>query len=221
MENISFKITADGSHTLYVKDLNETYHSINGAIQESKHIFINAGFNYLKKPQLKILEVGFGTGLNAFLTLLECIKTKTKIDYTTIETFPLANKIIEQLNYTTELKSILKETKLFHLLHQVAWERYQKITSNFQLNKIKVELNNYQTIEQFDLVYFDAFAPQVQPDMWTKSIFEKVYDLMSEGGILVTYCAKGSVKRTLIEVGFNIENLPGPPGKREITRARK
>ena len=221
MENISFKITADGSHTLYVKDLNETYHSINGAIQESKHIFINAGFNYLKKPQLKILEVGFGTGLNAFLTLLECIKTKTKIDYTTIETFPLANKIIEQLNYTTELKSILKETKLFHLLHQVAWERYQKITSNFQLNKIKVELNNYQTIEQFDLVYFYAFAPQVQPDMWTKSIFEKVYDLMSEGGILVTYCAKGSVKRTLIEVGFNIENLPGPPGKREITRARK
>lgn len=221
MENISFKITADGSHTLYVKNLGETYHSTNGAIQESKHIFINAGFNYLKKPQLKILEVGFGTGLNAFLTLLECVKTKTKVDYTTIETFPLANKIIEQLNYTKELKSTLKETKLFHLLHQVAWERYQKITPNFQLNKIKVELNDYQTIEQFDLVYFDAFAPQVQPEMWTKPIFEKVYDLMSEGGILVTYCAKGSVKRTLIEVGFNIENLPGPSGKREITRAWK
>ena len=113
VENICFKITADGSHTLYVKDLEETYHSINGAIQESKHIFINAGFNDIKKTRLKILEVGFGTGLNAFLTLLECMKIKTKVDYTTIEAFPLSNEVIEQLNYTTELKSTLKETKYF------------------------------------------------------------------------------------------------------------
>lgn len=221
MDNISFKITGDGSHTLYVNDLGETYHSINGAIQESKHIFINSGFNYIKQTQFKILEVGFGTGLNAFLSLLECIKTKTKVDYTTLEVFPLSNEIIVQLNYSSELKSTPMETESFHLLHQVAWERYQKITPNFQLKKKKVELNNYQTTEQFDLIYFDAFAPQVQSEMWTKPVFEKMYNLLSDGGILVTYCAKGSVKRTLKEVGFTVENLPGPPGKREITRALK
>lgn len=221
MDKREFRITADGSHTLYVPHLDETYHSKHGAIQEALHVFIGAGFNYFKKPQLKILEVGFGTGLNAFLTLLESEKIDVITNYTGIEAFPLDNNVVQQLNYTDKLSLKDKEIELFGQLHKVEWESYQQITKNFTLNKLKVELGEFNSIEKFDIVYFDAFGPQVQPEMWTLSIFEAIYNLLSQDGILVTYCAKGSVKRALKEVGFKVESLPGPPGKREMTRAVK
>ena len=227
MDKREFKITADGSHTLYVEALDETYHSKHGAIQEAVHVFIEAGLKHLDKTQINVLEIGFGTGLNAFLTLLEAEKTyfdklsMTKINYTGIEAFPLEQEIIEELNYTAELKSTDKEKQLFKQLHKVEWEGHQKITDNFSLNKTKVELNQFETSEQFDVIYFDAFGPRVQPEMWTETIFKNLYSCLADGGILVTYCAKGSVKRTLKAVGFEVESLPGPPGTREMTRAIK
>ncbi|PCJ25274.1 MAG: SAM-dependent methyltransferase [Flavobacteriales bacterium] len=221
MNKTELKITADNSHTLFVKALNETYHSTNGAIQESKHIFIEAGLRYFNNSKLNVLEIGFGTGLNAFLTLLEASKQKIDINYIAIEAFPLEEKIIQQLNYVNVLNSNAEETKWFFRLHKVEWERKQKITDNFILNKVKIELDQFEATEQFNVIYFDAFGPQVQPEMWTKPIFENMYSCLSKNGVLVTYCAKGSVKRTLKAVGFKLEALPGPPGKREITRAIK
>jgi len=221
LDKRSFKITADGSHTLYVEKLDETYHSTHGAIQEAKHVFINAGLNYIEKNELNILEVGFGTGLNAFLTLLEAEKKGLKINYTGIEAFPLDEEVIQQLNYKEELRSTVKEEGRYNLLHSVEWESEQKITEPFQLHKIKIELATYTPKEHFDIIYFDAFGPRVQPDMWTEAIFEKMYNCLTKNGILVTYCAKGSVKRGLKTVGFELESLPGPPGKREMTRAIK
>jgi tRNA U34 5-methylaminomethyl-2-thiouridine-forming methyltransferase MnmC len=219
MDKIAFRITEDGSHTLYLEALNETYHSKHGAIQEAMHVFIDAGLNYGKQLKLNILEVGFGTGLNTFLTLKE--GANKMIHYTALEAFPLQKEIVSQLNYTQELKLDLEGIELFEKCHQVKWEGYQEITSTFKLNKVKVELADYKTTEKFNIIYFDAFGPNVQPEMWEKAIFENMYEMLSENGILVTYCAKGSVKRTLKEVGFEVEPLPGPPGKREMTRSRK
>jgi tRNA U34 5-methylaminomethyl-2-thiouridine-forming methyltransferase MnmC len=219
MDNITFKITEDGSHTLYLKDLDETYHSKHGAIQEALHVFIDAGLNFVNLPHLNILEVGFGTGLNTFLTLQE--STDRSINYTSLEAYPLSEDIVSQLNYTKELKLNSEGIQLFKMCHQVEWESYQKITPKFNLNKIKVELAKYKSTVKFDVIYFDAFGPNVQPEMWEKAIFENMYAVLSDNGVLVTYCAKGSVKRTLKEVGFEVEPLPGPPGKREMTRARK
>ncbi len=219
MDNIALKLTEDGSHTLYNEKLDETYHSKHGAIQEAMHVFINAGLNYINKPTINILEVGFGTGLNAFLTLQE--SRGININYTSLEAYPLEGDVIDQLNYIKELNLDTDEVKQFEKLHAVEWGSYQEVTSKFNLNKVKVELAKYRTTELFDIIYFDAFGPRVQPEMWEKEIFKKMHDILAEKGILVTYCAKGSVKRTLKEVGFQVEPLPGPPGKREMTRAKK
>lgn len=216
-----FQLTADGSHTLYVEGLDETYHSKHGAIQEAEHVFISAGLDYFTELNLNVLEVGFGTGLNTFLTLLSAQKKNIKVNYTGIEAYPLSDEIIQQLNYTDELNSTKEEQELFQKLHEVEWESVQKITPYFNLIKWEVDLTEFKAEQQFDLIYFDAFGPRVQPEMWTKEIFEKMYTALNPNGILVTYCAKGSVKRTLKEVGFEIEALPGPPGKREMTRAVK
>ena len=221
MDKSALKITADGSHTLYVEGLDETYHSVHGAIQEAKHVFIDAGLNFVEKKHIKILEIGYGTGLNTFLTLLEAHKKKVEVDYVGIEAFPLKAALIDELNYLEELKAGSEEKKLFHLLHQCDWENNQNITANFKLKKVQTDLINYITNENFDLIYFDAFGPRVQPALWEKLIFEKMYNALNDEGILVTYCAKGSVKRILKEVGFEVESLPGPPGKREMTRAIK
>jgi tRNA U34 5-methylaminomethyl-2-thiouridine-forming methyltransferase MnmC len=219
MDKIEFKITEDGSHTLYLSDLDETYHSKHGAIQEAMHVFINAGLNYCSKKSLNILEIGFGTGLNTFLTFIES-KNKT-ISYTSLEAYPLNPEIVSKLNYTKEMDLDSEEMASFKKIHQVEWGGYKAINSIFKLNKLEVELANYQADEKFDLIYFDAFGPRAQPEMWEKEIFEKMYSFLSKNGVLVTYCAKGSVKRALKEVGFEVEPLPGPPGKREMTRAKK
>lgn len=222
MDKAQIKITADGSHTLYVPDLDETYHSVHGAIQEAIHVYINSGFNYfLSKKELTVFEVGFGTGLNTFLTYLEVLKKDIKVNYTSIEAYPLAMDSIVQLNYLDELKSNLQEQEFFFQIHQAKWNSFTEINKLFSLEKLNLLLEDFNVKNKFDVIYFDAFGPRVQPELWEVDILTKMYEALVSGGILVTYCAKGSVKRALKEVGFTIESIPGPPGKREMTRAIK
>ena len=219
---MELKTTADGSHTLFVPELNETYHSIHGAIQESQHVFIKNGLYYFRdKETIDILEIGFGTGLNALLTLLAIENSSQKVDYVSLEKFPLPNELIQQLNYPTQLKINTTQTALFNHLHTCKWNTNTPISKNFNLLKIEEDLANLKTTTTFDLIYFDAFAPEKQAELWTAEIFFKIYDFLKPKGILVTYCAKGVVKRTIKSVGFQIETLPGPPGKREMIRAVK
>lgn len=216
------EITEDGSHTLFVPELNEHYHSTHGAIQESMHVFIDAGLRECKKSEINLLEIGFGTGLNAFLTLLEAEKTSKKIDYTTLELFPLPFSEVEKLNYAQLTAPLQKE--MFEKIHSAEWEQWQQITLNFLLLKLKLDFSNPQNCHpsrKFDVIYFDAFAPEKQPEMWTDPIFNALYSVSNPDAILTTYCAKGSVRRMLQTAGFTVERLPGPPGKREMLRARK
>lgn len=215
-------VTEDGSHTLQHPELDETYHSIHGAIQESKHVFIEAGLNKIaqQKKQFAILEIGFGTGLNAWLSAITAQELKYTIDYTTLEAYPLSSAITHQLNYATSSLHA-EHSRLFAELHACEWEKLYRINSYFTLEKKEVKLENFASEKQFDLIYFDAFSPQSQPELWTVEQFTKLYKILNDSGILVTYCAKGAVKRNLKEAGFIIEALPGPPGKREMTRAVK
>jgi tRNA U34 5-methylaminomethyl-2-thiouridine-forming methyltransferase MnmC len=212
--------TSDGSHSLYLKDKDETYHSKHGAIQESQHVFIGAGlkpFIAAGLQEIRILEVGFGTGLNALLTLLEAEKAETKIDYTSLEAFPLGAAITGQLNYGTELNAPLE----FEKIHAAPWGEKVAITAHFSLTKIHIPLEAFSTTDKFNLIYFDAFAPAVQPELWAEEVFHKIFEAMTSGGILVTYCSKGDVRRAMIAAGFQAEKVPGPPGKREMLRATK
>lgn len=220
--NIKFEITEDGSHTLFVPELNEHYHSTHGAIQESMHVFIDAGLRHCVKSEIKVLEIGFGTGLNAFLTLLEAERTGRKIDYTTLEFYPLSIIDAEKLNYVELTDSTKKD--VFRELHKVEWGKWSQLTLYFSLLKMKFDFSkpsDFDTENKFDVIFFDAFAPEKQPEMWVQEIFDKIYSISSENAILTTYCAKGSVRRMLQTAGFVVERLPGPPGKREILRARK
>lgn len=214
--------TADGSHTLFVSGLDEHYHSVNGAIQESMHVFIDAGFRHCAKTEIYIFEVGFGTGLNAFLTLNEAQKSEKTIHYISIEVFPLDNSIVSSLNYTKGYSADMQQ--LYFKLHEAEWGSEAKITDNFFLTKIKADFTSFDfsTIgANVDLIYFDAFAPDKQPDMWTQDIFDRLYKTTNGAGILVTYCAKGVVRRMMQQAGYTTERIPGPPGKREMLRARK
>ena len=220
--NIEFEITEDGSHTLFVPGLNEHYHSTHGAIQESMHVFIDAGLRHCAKSDIKVLEIGFGTGLNAFLTLLEAEKSSRKIDFTSLEFYPLSITDAEKLNYARLIDPSKKD--VFDELHKAKWEVWNQITLYFSLLKMKFDFSkptDFCPENQFDVIFFDAFAPEKQPEMWTQEIFDKIYSVSSENAILTTYCAKGVVRRMLQAAGFVVERLPGPPGKREILRARK
>lgn len=216
---IEILITQDGSSSLRRKDLQEGYHSTYGAIAESQHIFINAGLrNIEKKLQINILEIGFGTGLNALLTCEFAIKEKQSIYYQTIEKYPLSKKITSQLNYG----EILKMEEEFDMLHSINWEEKIKLNPYFEIQKIAQGAEDITYSENFfDLIYFDAFAPQFEEKLWQKEVFGKLHSSLKERGILVTYCCKGDVKRALKTSGFQIEKLPGPKGKREILRAKK
>jgi tRNA U34 5-methylaminomethyl-2-thiouridine-forming methyltransferase MnmC len=216
---IEIKITKDNSHTLFIPELNETYHSKHGAVQEANHVFIDAGLKYFSAKQLSVLEVGFGTGLNTLLTYRYAENYKTDINYYSVELYPLKKELIAQLNYTSVIKGVSQE--LFLSIHNSSWEEANKISTYFKLTKINKSILEDINLFGMDLVYFDAFGPEVQPEMWSKEVFEQIYTMMKPNGVLVTYCAKGVVKRTLKEVGFMVENLPGPPGKREMTRAIK
>lgn len=221
MNGIDIELTADGSHTLFVHALDEHYHSTNGALKESEHVFIDAGLRYCKKSNLKVLEIGFGTGLNAYLTLLDILQSKRKVSYTAIEANPLPYHIVERLNYPKMIGDI--DSDLFHKLHMAEWGIDVGIRPEFSLMKIKADLTqfDFNTVENVDLVYLDAFAPDKQPDMWKQYLFDNLFSRMNDNGVLVTYCAKGEVRRSMQRAGFTVNRLPGPPGKREMLRAVK
>lgn len=212
------RITDDGSHTIYNSRIDECYHSLYGARAESEHIFLSSGFCEIKKTEIAVFEVGFGTGLNALLTLEAAVRQYKNVRYTTTELYPLNPDIYEALNYG--VTSVERER--FLRLHTAEWESVVPIEPNFLLRKQKSDFTKMLLTEPIDLVYFDAFSPEKQPEMWTEEQFAKLYNAMNEGGILVTYCAKGIVRRTMQSVGFAVERIAGPVGgKREILRARK
>lgn len=211
--------TEDGSSTLYVPGLNEHYHSVHGAIQESRHIFIQAGIQYHGQNHIHILEAGFGTGLNAFLALQDARENEREIVFHSFEKYPLPAEEVGKLNYTTLFTT--EEADLFRQLHAAPWEKDVAITPYFTLHKHESDFSEVDFTELFDIVFFDAFAPDVQPRLWGTDILSGFYNALKPGGILVTYCVKGIVKQALREVGFKLKRLPGPPGKREMLRATK
>ena len=211
-------ITNDGSHSIFNPEVNETYHSKHGAIVEAEYIFIRHGFSALNKKNLTILEIGFGTGLNALLTSQKATQKKVTINYHTMELYPVNKDKYTKLNFT-DLIGMEKDDLLD--LHQSEWEKECQITDYFKLTKSKTSLENYTSKTKFDIIYFDAFSPEKQPELWTDIIFKKMHEYLKEDGFLVTYCAKGVVKRTMKAVGFEIVVLDGPPGKRQMTRANK
>lgn len=214
-------ITSDGSHTLFVPKLNETYHSRHGAVQESAHVFVKEGFEYVSSVNtLSILEVGFGTGLNALMTFLSASYSKRKVKFTSLEAYPLDWEIVSQLNYFCQNSGAV-DSAMFAKMHHCSWGIDCQINSFFSLKKLKLKLQEAVFEGEFDLIYFDAFAPLIQPELWTEKIFESMFKSLRFGGVLVTYCAKGSVKRAMKAVGFYLQSIPGPPGKREMTRAIK
>lgn len=223
MEKIIVQTTADGSHTLFVPALNEHYHSTNGAFQESELVFILNGLNHLAVclKEINVLEVGFGTGLNALLTVIEAKKQQRKINYVAIEPEPVDSQILEKLNFASLIGST-EAIGYFKKLHESSWTYPAFLSDYFILSKIQAKLEEITLRdEQFHLIYFDAFGPDVQPELWTEEIFAQLYKCLKPGGILVTYSCKGTVKRALKAAGFTIEKLPGPVGKREVLRAIK
>jgi tRNA U34 5-methylaminomethyl-2-thiouridine-forming methyltransferase MnmC len=215
------KLTEDGSSTLYVPDLDEHYHSIFGAITESRHVFIQHGLHCMARDPVIIFEVGFGTGLNALLACLHAQRYNRTVLYYAIEKYPLEDSVIALLNYSGQTAEKDSAGPVFSLLHKAEWNVRTIITPGFTLFKIKEDLTNYVPFFRYDLIFFDAFAPEKQPEMWTKKIFENLYLPLNPGGFLVTYCAKGQIKRLLKETGFRVEILAGPPGKRHMIRATK
>ncbi|MGC1633032.1 MAG: tRNA (5-methylaminomethyl-2-thiouridine)(34)-methyltransferase MnmD [Gelidibacter sp.] len=231
--------TADGSKTIQIEEWSEQYHSVHGAIQEANHVYIKQGLLFCfdkRKPseesidtvettanssrKLSILEIGFGTGLNAFLTLLQADEHHIDVRYTGVEAFPISTHEMAALNYTEQLE-VSKKNALFKEMHTIAWENDTRLTPYFSLQKQQKLFNDITDTNQFDLIYFDAFGARVQPELWTEAIFQIMFDALKENGVLVTYAAKGSVRRAMQAVGFTIEKLAGPPGKREMLRARK
>ena len=214
------KKTADGSDTLYSPEMEESYHSVNGAVQESRHVFIEAGLHHIEQKTIRIFEVGFGTGLNALLTWGEAHKKNLQISYDSIEAYPVERTITDNLNYNGLEPDLPSDA--FQQIHNTSWNFPQTLENGrFRLHKISKDFTGYQFTDHYDLVYFDAFAPDKQPEMWDESIFSKIYNSLNKGGILVTYCAKGEVRRRMQRSGFKVERIPGPPGKREMLRAVK
>ncbi|WP_055445475.1 tRNA (5-methylaminomethyl-2-thiouridine)(34)-methyltransferase MnmD [Lacinutrix himadriensis] len=217
-------ITEDGSTTIQIPEWNEQYHSTHGAIQEAQHVYIQNGLlHYVEINQaesISILEIGFGTGLNAFMTLLEAEKQNLSITYKGVEAFPVSSEELKQLNYVTQLDVSMREST-FNKLHEVPWEAEAQITSNFQLIKAQKDFSEINEKEAFNIIYFDAFGAELQPELWTEEIFKSMYNALKENGVLVTYAAKGTVKRALRSVGFHLKRLQGPPGKRHMLRATK
>lgn len=211
--------TSDGSHTIYVPELDEHYHSIHGAVQESAHIFIKNGFDTCIADPVSILEIGFGTGLNVLLTAMRNLDNLRKISFTTIEKYPLDEITVRSLNHHEFAGERGKE--IFQLIHSSPWNRKTAILQNFNLTKVMSDFTGEKPGGMFDLIYFDAFGPDKQPEMWTQEIFDSISNVTNKNGIFVTYSAKGEVKRSLRACGFDVSLLPGPPGKRQMIRAVK
>jgi tRNA U34 5-methylaminomethyl-2-thiouridine-forming methyltransferase MnmC len=218
MSKIIFQLTEDGSHTLYLPEIDEHYHSVHGAIQESHHVYLVAGFGICAAIEPHILEIGFGTGLNTLLTALAAKERGCRVQYTTVERFPLSLEQTSRLNYG----QLLGDEALFDKIHEAAWEEWCSLQTTFCLKKINTDFLSMQLPEnEYDLIYFDAFAPNKQAEMWQQPIFDKLFYSMKPEGVFVTYCAKGIVRRMLQASGFSVERLPGPPGKHEMLRAQK
>lgn len=212
--------TEDGSTTIHIKDWNENYHSKHGAIQEANHVFIKNGLKLFNSKEISILEIGFGTGLNAFITYIECKKNNQLINYTGVEAYPISTNELNALNYVEQLDAI-QYNEIFMKMHQCKWEESENLDFNFNLTKRRQFFSQINDINKYDLIYFDAFGYRVQPDLWSTEIFRSMFNALKKNGVLVTYAARGVVKRSMIEVGFNVEKLAGPPGKREMFRAIK
>lgn len=212
--------TLDGSTTIHLKEWDECYHSKHGAIQEAQHVFIKNGLSLFENQSVSILEIGFGTGLNAFITFLEAKKLNQTIDYVGVEAYPVSAAEVLSMNYVAELNAGNK-IQIFEKMHESNWDEKMLLNPDFELTKRKQFFDQIVDVEKFDLIYFDAFGYRVQPELWSTAIFQKMYDALKPKGKLVTYAARGVVKRSMIEVGFTVEKLAGPPGKREMFRASK
>lgn len=212
--------TLDGSTTIHLKEWDECYHSKHGAIQEAQHVFIKNGLSLFPNQSVSILEIGFGTGLNAFISFLESSKLNQSINYVGVEAYPVNATEVLAMNYVDELNA-KSQKEVFEKMHESKWNEKIELTAEFKLTKRKQFFDKIDDVEQFDLIYFDAFGYRVQPELWSTAIFQKMYTALRPGGKLVTYAARGVVKRSMMEVGFTVEKLPGPPGKREMFRASK
>ena len=212
--------TSDGSHSLRIEEWDEQYHSKHGAVAESSHVFIKQGLARSAKSPVSILEMGFGTGLNALLTILYAIENGIKVQYTAIEAYPLKKEEWQLLNYSEHLNAPHAQAH-FEKMHEADWGKPISISDSFTLYKLQEDMTNFTADSKFDLIYYDAFGYRVQPELWSEQIFKNMFRALKEGGILVTYAAKGLIRRTLQSVGFEVERLPGPPGKREMIRATK
>jgi tRNA U34 5-methylaminomethyl-2-thiouridine-forming methyltransferase MnmC len=215
------RITEDGSTTLHVPEMRENYHSIHGAIQESMHVFIQSGlYQFRDKKEIHILEMGFGTGLNCLITHM--YSGSSKIHYLALEKYPVENELVEQLNFSGVIDNKETGRSFFEAIHSNPWNNeIVEICDGFYLQKFKGDVMDFNTSQKFDIIYFDAFAPQFQPELWSRQVFQQMFNRLRDNGILVTYCAKGEVRRNMIACGFEVERIPGPPGKREMLRAKK
>lgn len=212
--------TADGSKTIQIEDWDEQYHSLHGAVQEAHHVFIDHGLRRFRDRQVNLLEMGFGTGLNALISLMEAPGQGLEIEYVGIEAYPVRPEEVAELDYPRALGRP-DLTAPYLAMHHAPWGHGQRIGEAFLLTKLQMDFMQVTELDRFDLVYFDAFGARVQPELWTEVLFTKMFQALKPGGILVTYAAKGSVRRALLAVGFQVERLPGPPGKREMLRAGK
>lgn len=217
--NHEIRITGDGSKTLWLTDLKESYHSIHGAYAESQHVFIDNGLDRFKNDNIKILEIGYGTGLNCLLSGIYANSNKKNIEYTGIELYPLTEEINDLLKYD----ELIDKThhKLYNMITDASWGEKLRVSDYYRIEKQHEDFITYTTKSCFNVVFFDAFAPEKQNELWTIEVFEKIYGFLEMGGLLTTYCAKGIIKRRLRSIGFEVESLPGPPGKREMTCAWK
>jgi len=213
----SLRMTEDGSHTLYLSALEEPYHSMHGAIQESRHVFINQGFNWVSKNNISILEIGMGTGLNLILSYRESKKKGIRVHYHGIEKYPLLPSEYSGLNYETLIEDL--PVGLLRKIHETPWGINMDLSEDFILFKEQTDIRSMRPKGLFDLIYFDAFAPDKQPELWSTEVFGQIARLANPGAILVTYSSKGTVRRALNDCGFKVSKVPGPPGKREMIRA--
>jgi tRNA U34 5-methylaminomethyl-2-thiouridine-forming methyltransferase MnmC len=220
--------TKDHSYTLFVPELDEHYHSIHGAMQEAEHVFLNAGLLPIatNKKEIRILEIGFGTGLNTWLTCLSADVNKLNIHYTGLEKYPVQEPEWSALSYAERMPeryaaTSLNPKALFDHMHEIPWEAPVALSDNFHLTKVQIDFKDFSALEAFDLIYYDAFAPSAQANLWTVELFTNMFQALKPRGVLVTYCVKGEVRRNMQAAGFLVEKIPGPPGKREMARAYK
>ncbi len=211
--------TQDGSTTIHLPEWNESYHSKHGAIQEAYHVFIKNGFSLFEGKPISILEIGFGTGLNGFITYLEAKKNNQSIDYVGVEAYPVALDEAMLMNYPNEIDAT--ETSIFKQMHECNWEQQCQISKDFSLTKRKMFFQDIKEENTFDLIYFDAFGFRVQPELWSEEIFAAMYKALKPDGVLVTYACRTSIKNAMLSAGFSVKKLPGAPGKREMLRASK